>query len=112
MIEGILPVPVDDNENPMFDRGSEVFTDRISGASAVYSGYSPTIDFKEVWFHVESGDPTLYISGTVTGSVRAILTKLGTNFSLPVVHCSGSGAAYGIALPSGTSGYISIIAWR
>ena len=111
--EAIKPVPMDDNEIPLVDRGSDVFTYRFSGVTNAISGIpNLDLDYKSIMIHVESGSDVLYVSGGVTGSTTAILTDAGISFQFPIVHISGSGTPFGIGVNSGASGFVSVIAWR
>jgi len=104
------PVPRDDNGHALIDRGTELFTHRISGQDTNLSGVALPTDFKEVMFHVESGTEVLYVRGTVSGSTTARLTAEGHSWTVPVTGASGAVAAY-IAAPSGTVN-VSVFAWR
>ncbi len=104
------PVPKDDNGHALIDRGTELFTHRISEQDTNLAGVALPTDFKELMFHVESGTEVLHVCGTVSGSTTARLTSEGQSWTLPVTMASGTVAAY-IAAPSGTVN-VSIFAWR
>ena len=104
------PVPRDDNGLALTDRGTELFTHRISGLSTDMSGIALPTDFKEVMFHVESGTEVLHLTGTVAGSTTARLTSAGVNWTVPVTAAAGQ-TFVNAAAPSGTCD-VSIFAWR
>jgi hypothetical protein len=104
------PVPRDDNGHPLLDRGTELFTTRITDQGTVLTDLSLPVDFKEILFHVESGTEVLHVKGTVEGSTAARLTQEGSNWLLPIVSSAGSVVAQ-IAAATGTSN-ISVFAWR
>jgi hypothetical protein len=104
------PVPRDDNGHALVDRGTELFTKRISDLGTTMSGIALPTDFKEVMFHVEAGDEALHVSGTVPGSSTARLTAAGYSWTVPVIAASGQIVVH-VAAPSGTCN-LSIFAWR
>jgi hypothetical protein len=67
-------------------------------------------DFKEVMIHVEAGNETLHVSGTVPGSTTARITDSGVSCVLPISASAGSAVAR-IAAPSGVCD-VSVFAWR
>jgi hypothetical protein len=104
------PVPRDDNGHPLVDRGTELFTYRITGQDTTMTDVTLPTDFKEVMFHIEMGDEVLHVSGTVPGSTVARLTNSGYSWTVPVTGKAGSILAH-IAAPSGTVN-VSLFAWR
>lgn len=104
------PVPRDDNGHILNERGTQLYTSRMEGLGATLSGISLPTDFKEILFHIESGDEILLVKGTVDGSTTARLTNAGYSVSFPIAAESGSIAAY-LGVPSGTCN-VSIFAWR
>jgi hypothetical protein len=106
----VKPVPRDDNGHALIDRGTELFTHRISGQGTNPAAVALDTDFKEIMFHVESGEEVLHVSGTVAGSTTARLTKDGYSWTLPLTGSNGGTIAY-LAAPSGTVN-VSVFAWR
>lgn len=104
------PVPRDDNGHALVDRGTELYTQRISSLGTDMSSLALPTDFKEVMLHVESGEEVLHLSGTIPGSTTARLTASGFSWIVPVTAASGQ-AFVNVAAPSGTCN-VSIFAWR
>lgn len=104
------PVPKDDNGHALIDRGTELFTHRITNQGINMAAAALATDFKEVMFHVESGEEVLHVNGTVEGSITARLTKDGYSWTVPLTGSSGETIAY-LAAPSGTIN-VSVFAWR
>jgi hypothetical protein len=106
----VKPVPKDDNGYALIDRGTELFTHRISGLGTEPAPIALATDFKEVMFHMESGEEVLHVRGTVEGSSTAKLTREGYSWTLPLTVSDGAIIAY-VAAPSSTVN-VSIFAWR
>jgi hypothetical protein len=104
------PVPRDDNGHPLVDRGTELFTYRITEQDTTMSDVTLPTDFKEVMFHVEMGEEVLHVNGTVPGSITARLTSSGFSWTVPVTGKAGSTFAQ-ISAPSDTVN-VSLFAWR
>jgi hypothetical protein len=103
-------IPRDDDGHLMSDRGSELFTHRISDQGTEMSGVELPVDLKEVMFHVEIGTEILHVLGTIEGSTAARLTDGGFSWTVPLTANANQTLAY-IAAPSGTCN-VSIFAWR
>jgi hypothetical protein len=104
------PISRDDNGHPIPDRGTELFTTRITDLGTTLSEVVLPTDFKEILFHVESGSEVLLVRGTVPGSETARITDAGYTWVVPLTVESDSPIAH-ISAPSGTCN-VSIFAWR
>jgi hypothetical protein len=104
------PVPRDDNGHLLLDRGTELFTTRITDQGTTLTDLSLPSDFKEILLHLEAGTEVLHVKGTTEGSAAARLTQDGVNWLLPIVSSAGSVVAQ-IASATGTCN-ISVFAWR
>ncbi len=105
------PVPVDDNGWKLLDRGTDLFTTRVTGIDDTGEDIALSVDYKQIIVHIESGPDIAIVTGTVTDSIAAHITQAGTEFSLPLVKAADQ-AVFHLAAPTGTTIDISIFAWR
>lgn len=98
----LFPVPRDGNNNPILDRGTELYTVREAGIDTGGTAIALPLDCKEILVHVEGSTVVCTVTGNAADSEAVNLTSDG--YWLPNVPiCVAAGATVlTLAAPSAT----------